>query len=137
MKKIIENRISKKGLSVLTLILFTAVTFSCQSIKPKRVETTMFRKGKVVNVYQVQKKTGERVKFAKGDPAVIIDGNVKGETLGNNGKIETVVIPLSDVELVWVKKVSAGKTILGIGAGYVALSLIGAVVLVFALASAI
>ncbi len=132
MKKTIENSINKKGLSVLTLILFMVLTFSCQSIKPKRVETTMFKKGKIVKVYKLQKKSGERLTFEKGDPAVIIDGKIKGKTWDNNGRMETVSISLSDVELVWVKRVSVGKTLLGIGAGYIGLILIAGAVIVLA-----
>ena len=64
-----------KATAVLTIVFFIVFTFSCQSLKPKKVETTSFKKGKVVKVYQLQKKSGIRIKFLKSDPALIVDEN--------------------------------------------------------------
>ena len=53
MKKTKTVSTDQKGVSLLTLIAFTIFTFSCQSIGPKRVETTTFKPGKVVQVYEL------------------------------------------------------------------------------------
>jgi hypothetical protein len=132
-----KNSINKKGIAVLTIILFMAFSFSCQSIKPKRVDTTSFKKGKITKVYQVQKKSGERISFDRDDPAVIIDGRVKGETLSAEGRVEAVVIPLTEIELIWVKKLNVGKTVLGVGAGWVGASLLIGISVAVALIAAL
>lgn len=131
-----KNSINQKGLAILTMIFFMAFSFACQSIKPKRVETTNFKNGKITKVYQVQKKSGERISFAKDDPAVIIDNRVKGETMDDDGRVTTVNIPLSEIELIWVKKVNVGKTVLGIGAGYLGYVALATLVLTVALIGA-
>jgi hypothetical protein len=114
-----------------------AFSFSCQSIKPKRVETTSFNKGKMTKVYQVQMKSGERITFAKDDPAVIVNGRVTGETFADNGQVKPVSIPLTEIELVWVKRLNVGKTLLAGGAGYLGYVALATVALTVALLGAL
>lgn len=129
MKKTIVVSNSKKLVTVLTVILFSVFTFSCQSISPQKVEAKTFPEGKIVKVYQLQKTTGERIYFHKKDPAIMSGGKIKFEIVDENGNKKPVEVSLSEVELVWVKKFNVGKSAaLGLGGGALAYVVIIAVV---------
>ena len=153
------NIMSKKNVSLFTLIAFIVFSLSCYTIREKKVKTVSDWEGKEVTIMGVQKTSGEYIEFQKDSPGRIYKdtiigkakkkfeiarANVKKTGIDTEGEIaeittkdgkvypiisskitedkiileayESISIPLSEVELVWVKKAGpAGIAIAIIG----------------------
>jgi len=91
----------KRSLAVLTLFAFVLFDFCCYSVKRVRPEQVI---GKDVNVRRIIKHSGELLEFPKEAPAKVTDNKIVTP--------QSVVIPLSEVETLWIKKFDLAKTAL-------------------------
>jgi hypothetical protein len=91
----------KKPLMVLTLFTFVLFDFCCYSVKRVRPEQVV---GKNVDVRRIIKHSGELLEFPKETPARITDNKIVTP--------KSIVIPLSEVEALWIKKFDLVKTAL-------------------------
>lgn len=101
----------KKIISLFTLTAFVVFTFSCYSTKKEKIETIVSRKGKMPEILAVLKKSGERIKFSKDVPVKIVEDKIVGAVMKGSYEI-SVSIPISDIELVWIRKFNKRKTLL-------------------------
>lgn len=113
---------NKKIVSIVTAIAFAIFTCSCSvsSIRQVEVEKVQKKGTEKINIVGVLKKTGEKIEFTGKSPVLIIDDAIIGEAVSGKGSRKSVSIPLSEVSLVLVKKVNAGKSVLislGVAAG--------------------
>jgi hypothetical protein len=104
------------------LIIFMSVSFSCSSYFTKKVhlqegETAKQQKLEHAKVFTVYTKSRQLIIFPKKTPAVVTGGNIVGFSEDNTGKTKLVSIPLSESEVLWVKKWNAGRTFLTTLAG--------------------
>jgi len=146
---------ARKSVTILTLCAFLLFTWSCVRIR----STQLVPSPKVVwtdvggPILAVQKKSGERIEFAKYGPGKVVDGSVVGNVwtrlefdksqvkstkTDKQGRVvrlttnddksyvlksseatedkiaglyfDRVSVPISEVDLVWVRKVNAGAT---------------------------
>jgi len=104
----------KKIASIITLITFIGFTFSCatDTIKKINLERGESWKGGNISFITVFTKSGDLYEFSKRQPAKMVGGKIVGEAIDDTGKIKTVSIPLSEVEVVWIKKRDVGKTLI-------------------------
>ena len=105
---------NKKIASMVTLTAFISFTFSCATYTTKKIniERGEFWKGENVSFMTVYTKSGDLYEFSKRQPAKIVGDKIVGESIDDTGKKKAVSIPLSEVEVVWIKKVDSGKTLI-------------------------
>jgi hypothetical protein len=119
----------KKIISLFTLTAFVVFTFSCYYTKQEKIETVVSKKGNDIQILAVQKKSGERIEFPKGKPGNIIGDKIVGEVVDETNKKIAVSIPISDVELVWVRKTDVARTLLAVVGG-AALAYVGIMIVI-------
>jgi len=104
----------KKIISLFTLTVFIVFTFSCYSTKVKRINTIKPNKMEKLEIREVVKISGEKIKFLKEYPGRIIENAIVADRyLDKTGFIKKrVSIPLSEVKLIGFKKFSTVKTII-------------------------
>lgn len=107
---------------MVMLIIFMSVSFSCSAYYTKKVhlqegETAKQQKLEHAKVFTVYTKSRQLIIFLKKTPAVVSAGNIVGFTEDNSGQTKLVSIPLSESEVLWVKKWDAGRTFLNTLAG--------------------
>jgi hypothetical protein len=117
----------RKIVSSLTLGAFIILNLSCYSTRKVGVKTAPGWEGKKVVILGVLKTSGQYVEFSKDQPGRISNQNIVG-TVGS----EPVSIPLSEVEQVWVKQISPGRTILAVVGGIAAVGLLIGVIAIAA-----
>lgn len=110
---------NKKITAAVMLIIFMSVSFSCSSYTTKKIRlqegnTWKMEKARVITVYT---KSRQLITFLKKTPAVVSAGNIVGFTEDNSGQKKLVSIPLSEAEVLWVKKWHAGGTLVATLAG--------------------
>lgn len=98
----------KKIISLFTLTAFVVFTFSCYSTKIEKIGSDVSYKGKT-RILSVLTKSGERFEFPKGEPGRIFGDKIVGEAVDEAIGSKPVSIPISDVDVVWVKKADTGK----------------------------
>ena len=107
-----KRNINKVVLSVV-VILFTAFVFSCRTVRPQKVGIQHYHTDKTIKVYMVLTKSGETITFPNYRPARLKDrlitGRIPTDAFGVTSR--RVSIPLEEVEKIWVKKFSLGKTL--------------------------
>ncbi|MCX6580965.1 MAG: hypothetical protein NT166_12375 [Candidatus Aminicenantes bacterium] len=110
---------NRKITATIMLIIFMSVSFSCNSFYTKKVHLEEGKKQKLehAKVFTVYTKSRQLIIFLKKTPAVVSAGNIVGFTEDNSGQIKLVSIPLSEAEVLWVKKWDAGGTFLNTFAG--------------------
>jgi hypothetical protein len=111
---------NKNFVTSITLMVFIVFTFSCYSTKQVNVDTIVSKKGEKVKILAVLKTSGERIEFSKKKPGEIVDNKIVGVVVGKDGKEKPVSIPLSEVDQLWMKKLSGGKTFLAVVGGITA-----------------
>lgn len=118
---------SKKLASLITLVAFIIFSIPCTVYKTKkeRITTAASWKGKEVKVLGVMKTSGEYIAFDEERPGKIYRNSIIG-TVG----MESVSIPFSEVELVWIKRVDPVLTFVAVTG---IISAVSAAILVIAL----
>jgi hypothetical protein len=114
----------KKFISILTLVAFIIFSISCYTIKKERIAKEAPRKWEKARILAVMKTSGEHVEFPKGQP-----GRIRGYSIIGTVGYTQISIPLSEVELVWVKRVDPALTFIAV-IGSVALALTGLLVII-------
>jgi len=96
----------KKSASIAALIAFIGFTFSCatNTIKKINIERGEFWKGGNISFITVFTKSGDLYEFSKRQPAKKVGDKIVGEAIDDTGKKTAVSIPLSEIEVVWIKK---------------------------------
>jgi hypothetical protein len=127
--KNMEGKMSKKIVSIATVIAFAIFTWSCtvKSIQPVKLETAQKKGLEKLDIKGVIKKTGEKIQFSKKSPVRVTDDTIAGEPVIPKGDTKIVSIPLSEVSVLLVKKVDKGKSFvasLGIVAGVIGVVII-------------
>jgi hypothetical protein len=121
---------NKKTTAMVMLIIFMSVSFSCSSYYTKKVrlqegETAKQQKLENAKVFTVYTKSRQLVMFLKKTPAVVTKDNIVGFSEDKTGKTKLVSIPLSEAEVLWVKKRHAGliflKSLAGLGVAWACL----------------
>lgn len=104
----------KKSASIAALIAFIGFTFSCatNTIKKINIERGEFWKGGNISFITVFTKSGDLYEFSKRQPAKKVGDKIVGEAIDDTGKKTAVSIPLSEIEVVWIKKRDIGKTLI-------------------------
>ncbi len=104
----------KKIVLFVTLITFISFTFSCatDTIKKINLKRGEFWKGGNISFITVFTKSGDLYEFSKRQPAKMVGDKIVGLTTDDTGKKTAVSIPLSEVEVVWIKKRDIGKTLI-------------------------
>jgi hypothetical protein len=102
----------KKIVSAFTLGAFIIFNLSCYSTKKIDVGKVAGWEGKKVAILGVLKTSGEHIEFLKNQPGRISNGRIVG-SIGT----ESISIPLSEVELVWARVISPGRTFLAVIGG--------------------
>lgn len=99
---------SKKITSFIILLAFIGFTFSCYSFKQINLAKgeSWDQSGKVTTVFT---RSGDLVEFSDQKPATMVMNKIVGTVFDKTGIPKTGSIPLTEVEVVWVKKLS-GKT---------------------------
>lgn len=116
----------KKTITYFTLIAFIVFTVSCSvyTTKKKRAEDVVGLEGKKVRILAVLTTSGEHIEFPKHRPGRISGAYIVGTT----DSAQYVSIPLSEVELAWVRRVDPALTFVatlgGIAVTYLAIGLI-------------
>ena len=106
---------NRKITATVMLIIFMSVSFSCSSYYTKKIhlqegETAKQQKLEHAKVFTVYTKSRQLVMFLKKTPAVVTKGNIVGFAEDKTGKTKLISIPLSEAEVLWVKKWDAGGT---------------------------
>lgn len=103
---------NKKITTIIMLIIFMSVSFSCSAYYTKKIHLEEGKQQKLehAKVFTVYTKSRQLVMFLKKTPAVVTKGNIVGFSEDNTGKTKLVSIPLSEAEVLWVKKWDAGGT---------------------------
>jgi hypothetical protein len=117
-KKRRENKMCKKIVSLFTLGAFVIFNLSCYSTKKVDVQKVAGWEGRKVVILSVLKTSGEHVGFSKDQPGIIFNDKIVG-SIGT----KSISIPLSEVELVWIRKVDPGLTFLAVVGGIAAVTL--------------
>jgi hypothetical protein len=109
------GKMNKKFNLVITsiiLISFLGLNFSCVTYTSKKIRVNRGEKWKDGNVKftTVFTKSGELYEFPMSQPATIMGDKIVGEAVDDGGREYPVSIPLSQVEVVWIKKVDGKRT---------------------------
>ncbi len=93
---------SKKITSFIILFVFICFTFSCTSLKQINLVKgeSLDRNGRIITVFT---KSGDLVEFSDQKPATMVLDKIVGTVFDKTGVPKTVAIPLTEVEVVWVK----------------------------------
>lgn len=122
------NIMSKKIVTLITLFAFIVFSLSCYTTRKEKVKTVADWEGKEVKILGVMKTSGEYIEFDKKRPGRIYKDSIVGQ-IGT----ESISIPLSEVELVWIKKINPGLTFLAtIGVASLVLGVVSLIALVVA-----
>lgn len=121
------DKMCKKIVSSFTLGAFIIFNLSCYSTKKVDVKTVAGWEGKKVVILGVLKTSGEHVEFSKDQPGRISNDRIVG-SIGT----KSISIPLSEVELVWVKVISPGRTFLAVIAGVAAVGVLAGIISIIA-----
>jgi len=115
---------SKRIVALLTIAAFMIFTQACTVYSTKRIgpDVAVQKTSADVRVIKVMKTSGEIVEFGEKTPAYIVNDAI----IGKSGQSETISIPLSDVQLVWLKERNRGASVLA------SLGLVAAIALVVA-----
>jgi len=130
----------KKIIASFTILAFIIFSLSCTSIKQKRIETVDVKENGKITVLQMVTKSGETIIFSKKQPGRIYKESITGTAERVTGELDKayikeiekdkegkilrmiVSIPISEVELVSMKELNIGVTIMAvIGAGVMTL----------------
>ena len=109
----------KKFVSVFVVITLLMFSISCYSTKVYKGLKLRYQTGKQYKIFWVVTKSGQRIRFYGNDGAMIMGGNIIGETLDGQGNLKVVRIPINKIEKVKMKAQNNIKTLLlvvGIGA---------------------
>lgn len=98
----------------MMLIIFMSVSFSCSAYYTKKIHLEEGKEQKLehARVFTVYTKSRQLIIFLKKTPAVVTGGNIVGFSEDNAGLKKLVSIPLSEAEVLWVKKWDAGRAVL-------------------------
>lgn len=102
---------NKKIASIATLIVFISLTFSCHTYTAKKISIARgeFWRGENISFISVYTKSGDLYEFSKKRPAKLSGDKIVGYAINDTGKEKAVSIPLSEIEVVWIKKVDRNK----------------------------
>lgn len=112
-----ERTMKKQTIVYLLLITFAFFNVSCLSLREvdvnavKKIEK---KSGEKVRIYSLVTVDGKWMKFSKRNAATLEGKNITGRVVEGFQSGKDVVIPVSKVKSVNIKRVNAGKTILGI-----------------------
>lgn len=101
---------NKKSISVIILILFMAL--SCYRTRIERVETILSENKKQIRILSVLTASGEFIKFYRRSPGRLLNDKISGLTIDKAGRLRYISVPFSEVDLVWMKKVSLERSLL-------------------------
>ena len=101
---------------MVTLTAFISFTLSCATYTTKKIniERGEFWKGENISFISVYTKSGDLYEFSKKLPAKMSGDKIVGYAINDTGKKEAVSIPLSEIEVVWIKKVDRNKNLIQI-----------------------
>ncbi|HLP48656.1 MAG TPA: hypothetical protein VK469_22130 [Candidatus Kapabacteria bacterium] len=110
---------NKKITATAMLIIFMSVSFSCNSYYTKKIRLQEGRplvegNTKILTVYT---KSRQLIEFLNKTPAVVFGDNIVGFIEDETGHKKIVSIPISEAEVLWVKKWDAGGTLVATFAG--------------------
>ncbi len=114
---------NRKITATVMLIIFMSVSFSCSAYYTKKVHPQEGKRKQQklehARVFTVYTKSRQLIVFLKKTPAVVSAGNIVGFTEDETGKGQKklVSIPLSESEVLWIKKWDAGRTFINTLAG--------------------
>jgi hypothetical protein len=99
-------------IAFIILISFLGFTFSCVTYTSKKISVNRGEKWKGENAkfITVFTKSGELYEFSMSQPAIIMGDKIVGEAIDEGGREYPASIPLSQVEVVWIKKVDGKRT---------------------------
>lgn len=102
-----------KGVLVTVVILFAVFAVSCRTVRPQKIGISHYHSEKSIKVYKVLTKNGELIEFPNHKPARLKNRQITGFVYTDELGISRagVTIPLEEVEKIWVKKFSLGKTL--------------------------
>jgi hypothetical protein len=111
------GHMNKKITATIVLIILMSVSFSCSAYYTKKIhlqegEKAQQQKLEHAKVFTVYTKSRQLIMFLKKTPAVVTKGNIVGFSEDNSGQTKLVSIPLSEAEVLWVKKWDAGRAFL-------------------------
>jgi hypothetical protein len=122
----------KKFISLFTMIAFIIFSLSCYSTKSMRLDVDAAKENGKIKILQVVTKSGEIIEFSKEQPGKIYNDSITGKAVRVIGELDKayikrkevdkkgeilrmmVSIPLSEVEMIGVKKIDIDKTFLAL-----------------------
>ena len=119
---------NKRIITTFTLITFSIFTFACTIYKTTKERPEIYAGSKdETQVLAVLTLSGEHFEFSKEDPGTLTGDAIHGIPIGAES-LQSIAIPLSEVEMIWVRKVDAGLTFLAVLGGVAAVIVVVAAI---------
>ena len=89
---------SKKFISIFTMVAFIVFSLSCYSTKNIRLDADTAKENGKIKILNVVTKSGETIEFSKEQPGTVHNGNISGAAIKITGDLDKAYIESKEVD---------------------------------------